>query len=224
MAWHDLLFAHWALPAATLRPLVPKELEIDTFEGVAWLGVLPFRMTRVGAFPVPPVPAVASFPETNVRTYVKRGDTSGIWFLSLDAANPLAVRAARRLFGLPYYDARMSCRREGDVVLYRSTRTHAGAPPARLTAAYGPKGEDYAARPGDLDHWLTERYRFFTVAPDGAVRSVLVRHRPWTLAPATARFAENTMATPFGIDLQRPPDDLRFSRRLDVVALHPVAA
>jgi uncharacterized protein YqjF (DUF2071 family) len=222
MAWHDLLFAHWAVPAEILRPLVPAELEIDAFGGTAWLGVIPFRMTRVGAFPVPPVPAVASFPETNVRTYVTRDGKPGIWFLSLDAGNPLAVRAARRLFGLPYYDARMSCRREGDAILYRSTRTHRGAPPARLSAAYGPSGTDYQAREGDLDHWLTER--FFTVSPAGAVRSVSVRHRPWTLAPATVRFAENTMTEAFGLDLSRPPDDVRFSRRLDVVSVHPVAA
>src|SRR5262245_4554326 len=108
MSWHDLLFAHWPVPVAAMRALVPAPLEVDTFDGAAWIGVVPFRMTRVGPLWLPPIPGVSSFAELNVRTYVTRDDKPGVWFFSLDAANPLAVRTARRFFHLPYFHAAMS--------------------------------------------------------------------------------------------------------------------
>src|SRR5881394_3715955 len=124
MRWHDLLFAHWPVEAARLREFVPPGLAIETFDGAAWLGVVPFRMSHVRARCLPPVPGLSAFPELNVRTYVRaEGDgCPGVWFFSLDAASRAAVRAARAVFGLAYMDARMSCRREGESVAYESRR------------------------------------------------------------------------------------------------------
>src|SRR5947207_5168170 len=62
-AWRDLLFAHWPVPAEALRPLVPPALEVETFDGTAWIGVVPFRMTGVMRRPLPDVPGVSAFPE-----------------------------------------------------------------------------------------------------------------------------------------------------------------
>src|SRR5688500_5474109 len=124
MRWHELLFMHWPVPAAALRPLIPAGLELDTFDGSAWLGVVPFRMSGIRRRLLPPVPGTAAFPELNVRTYVTAGAKPGVWFFSLDAANRLAVRVARWTFHLPYYDATMSCTRDrAGEVAYRSTRT-----------------------------------------------------------------------------------------------------
>src|SRR5882757_5465385 len=98
--WHNLLFAHWTVPVATLRPLVPQQLEIDTFREKAWLGVVPFRMSGVRLRGTPAVPGLSCFPELNVRTYVIRDGMPGVWFFSLDAANLLVVWAARAMFHL----------------------------------------------------------------------------------------------------------------------------
>src|SRR6266849_3667248 len=103
--WHDLLFAHWPVEAAALRSLIPPALELETFDGAAWLGIIPFRMTGVTPRWVPPLPWFSAFLELNVRTYVSDGTKPGVWFFSLDAANSFAVAAGRRLFSLPYYRA-----------------------------------------------------------------------------------------------------------------------
>src|SRR5688572_24753277 len=108
MRWEDLLFAHWPLPAEVLRPLLPPELELDTFGGHAYLGVVPFRMSDVAPRGLPAIPGQSAFPELNVRTYVTHRGRSGVWFLSLDAASALTVAGARLFFHLPYVHARMT--------------------------------------------------------------------------------------------------------------------
>src|SRR5258708_39761925 len=112
--WHDLLFAHWAWPGESVRALIPPELELDTFNGHAWVGVIPFWMSRVHVRGLPPIPTAGTFPELNVRTYVrgaKRGTSTqekpGVYFFSLDAASILAVLGARAWVGLPYFYADM---------------------------------------------------------------------------------------------------------------------
>jgi len=218
MSWHDLLFAHWPVDRATLRASVPEALELDLHEGTAWLGVVPFRMTRMGPRLLPPIPGLHAFAELNVRCYVVRDGRPGVWFFSLDAAQRLAVRVARRFFHLPYYDARMSCVADGDAIEYRSERTHAHAPPARFAARYAPSGPVCAARAGGLDHFLTERYCLYARGGDGRLRRVDIAHAPWPLAPATVRVDANTMATSLGFDLGAPPARVLFARRLDVVS------
>ena len=94
-SWHDLLFAHWQIDAARMRPHVPAALEIDTFEGQAWIAVVPFRMSGVRLRFTPALPWLSAFPELNVRTYVVAERKRGVWFFSLDAGNPLAVAMAR---------------------------------------------------------------------------------------------------------------------------------
>src|SRR5262245_64711331 len=108
--WNDLLFAHWRVDTAQLASMVPAPLELDTFEGEAWIGIVPFHMTNVSPRGVPALPYVSAFPELNVRTYVRVGDKPGVYFFSLDAGNALAVGAARALFGLPYHTAAIDVR------------------------------------------------------------------------------------------------------------------
>src|ERR1700674_1035433 len=94
-SWPDLLFAHWPVDAEKLRALIPERLEIDTFDGRAWLAVVPFRMTNVRLRGTPAVPWLSAFPELNMRTYVTYDGEPGVWFFSLDAGNSLAVAIAR---------------------------------------------------------------------------------------------------------------------------------
>ena len=221
MRWHDLLFMHWPVPEAALRPLVPPTLNIDTFDGTAWIGVVPFHMSGVRPRFVPEFAPLSDFPELNVRTYVTAADRPGIWFFSLDAHNPLAVRVARATFKLPYFDAKMSCRKEGEEVRYRSVRTHWGAPPAQVAARYAPAGEPFESRPGSLESFLTERYCLYAADKKDRVRRGDVHHRLWPLRPAWAEVEKLAMTEQIGLKLPQTEPLLHFSERLDVLAWLP---
>src|SRR5262245_38851714 len=173
MTWQHLLFAHWPVAPEALRPLVPPALALDTFEGCAWVGVVPFAMSGVRPRLVPPLPWVSRFLELNVRTYVtaraRDGESKpGVYFFSLDAANPIAVAAARWRYRLPYFKARMQLALAGDEVRYASRRTHRGAPSATFEASYRPIGPVFRAQAGTIDDWLTARYWLYTVDAEGA--------------------------------------------------------
>ncbi len=223
-AWHDLLFAHWPIAPEPLRGRLPRALELDTFDGTAWVGVVPFRMSGVRLRGTPPLPWFSAFPELNVRTYVKYGERPGVWFLSLDAARWLAVAVARAWFCLPYYRARMSCTRDGGDVVYTSLRTEAGTPKAELAARYGPRGDVFPARPGTLEHWLTERYCLYTLSRRGHVMLAEIDHSRWALQPAEAIFEKNTMTQAHGIELPARAPFVHFARRQDVVVWAPQRA
>jgi uncharacterized protein YqjF (DUF2071 family) len=218
--WHDLLFAHWPLPPEALRPLVPPELPLDTRDGAAWIGVVPFGMRDVRLRGLPGIPGASAFPEMNVRTYVTVGGKAGVWFFSLDAASLLAVMSARAAVGLPYYWARMSIERAGDQVRYESRRIGSG-PPAAFAAGYGPTGPARTAAPGSLDSWLTDRYCLYTVR-GGVIRRLEIDHPPWPLRPAAASFSRNEVALASGVALPDRPPLLHFADRLEVRFWAPV--
>ncbi|MGI9625880.1 MAG: YqjF family protein [Longimicrobiales bacterium] len=213
-SWRDLLFIHWPVPAATLERHLPGGLALDQFDGTAWIAVVPFRMTGVSLRGVPDLPRLSAFPEINVRTYVTAGGRPGVWFLSLDAANWWAVKAARRLFHLPYYHASMSCRAEAGVVDYSSVRKE--SPEAEFKGRYWPSGPVEEALPGTLEHWLTERYALYASDGDGTLGRADIHHAPWPLQPATAEVERDTMLAPYGISVAGEPL-LHFASRLDVV-------
>jgi len=217
--WQDLLFAHWRLPTSVVRPNVPGELPLDEFDGSAWVGVTPFRLTGLRARWTCPLPVFSSFPELNVRTYVTVGGKPGIHFFSLDAGSALAVTAARRFYRLPYFWSEMSARSQGDEVEYRSRRR--GNAGARFAARYRPEGPELPTRPGTLEHFLTERYCLYTVDA-GVVLRADIHHPPWPLQPAAAALLENTMA-PTGIEFEGPPL-LHFAARQDVLIWAPERA
>jgi uncharacterized protein len=211
-SWLELLFAHWPVPASSLQRFVPPALKIQEHEGTSWVGVVPFRMTGVMRRPLPDVPGISAFPELNVRLYVEYDGKPGVWFLSLDATNALAVWAARRFFHLPYFRARMALRREGDTVHYESRREGAS-----FIGSYRPIAEPVLAEAGSLEHWLTERYCLYALAPDGSLFRNEVHHATWPLQRAEAEIRESTMLEFHGIDVSGPPPLLHYASRLDVV-------
>ena len=220
--WHDLLFAHWPIDAAHLATKIPSPLELDLFQGQAWLGIVPFRMTNVTARGVAPWPWVSAFPELNVRTYVRVRDQPGVYFFSLDAGNPLAVCAARTLFQLPYYWAHMTlvAADNGHRTIRYSSRRRASD--AELVASYRPDGPAFQARAGTIEHFLTERYCLYTVDRHARASRLEIHHPPWRLQPATAVCRVNTMTDRLGIRLPSSAPLLHFATRQDVVAWRPV--
>jgi hypothetical protein len=214
--WYDLLFAHWPVPVALLRALVPPTLAIDTFDGEAWLGIIPFHMT-VRLRGLPAVPGLSAFPELNVRTYVTVEGKPGVFFFSLDAGNRLIVAIARQWYRLPYFRARMTVDGAGDAVRYASRRIHQDAPPAEFAAQYRPVGDVFRAPTSSLAHWLTERYCLYTPGSRGRLRRGEIHHEPWPLQPAAARLDRNTMTLGHDIPLPATAPLLHFARRLRVI-------
>ncbi len=217
-SWHDLLFAHWPVDPAKLQGVMPAGLPLDTFEGKAWVGVVPFRMSGIQLRGLPVVPFTSAFAELNVRTYVSVGGKPGVFFFCLDASNPLAVEVARRWYHLPDFRAKMSAKKEGNNIIYASERTDRRGQPARFQASYGPTSEIDLTRPGTIESWLTERYALYAVSKKGRVYRGEIHHQQWPLQPAQADIRMNTMSQAHGIELPDSPPLLHFSRRLDVVA------
>ncbi len=213
--WHDLLFAHWPVAAAALRPFVPATLEIQEFNGTSWVGFVPFRMTGVTLRGWPSIPGLSAFAEMNLRLYVEHQGRAGVWFISLDAFKRPAVWAARRFYNLPYFFARMRLRHVRDQVHYDAAR-ESSAPPVEFRGEYGPTGAVYQSRRGSLDHFLTERYCLYAQDRRGRLTTVEIHHAPWPLQPARLNVDRCTVASAQGIDVSGEPI-VHFARRLDVV-------
>jgi uncharacterized protein YqjF (DUF2071 family) len=218
MRWRDLLFAHWKADAAVLRGLIPQGLELDLFEGQAYIGAVPFTMEDVSPRFVPALPGLHAFPEINLRTYVTAGGKPGVWFFSLDAAQKLAVRVARRWFHLPYFDARFEILHRSAGIEYSSLRTHSGAPGAAFSARYRATGPVYQSVAGTLDCWLTERYCLYAADSEGRIYRGDIDHDPWPLQSAEAEVRANTLGEALGIDMRGPPVTLHYAESLDVRA------
>jgi uncharacterized protein YqjF (DUF2071 family) len=214
--WDELLFAHWRAPADALRAHLPAGLELDEFQGEAWLGVTPFRITGLRARGLPPLPIASIFLELNTRTYVTVEDKPGIWFFSLDAESEIAVEAARRGYKLPYFRARMSADWEDGWLAYESRRKDSRGAPAAWRARYRPIGDVLDPDPASLAYFLTERYCLYTTDEAGRLHRAEIHHPPWPLQPAEAEISENTMP-PEGIELVDDAPLLHFSERQDVV-------
>jgi uncharacterized protein YqjF (DUF2071 family) len=211
--WLDLLFAHWSIPVEALRPAVPAELPLDTFDGRAWIGVTPFEVSGLRLVGTPPVPGLSRFAETNVRTYTTVSDRPGIYFLSLDAASFAAVAGARLTYRLPYFRARMSIQRAGGEIRYRTRRIGGRA---ELAARYRADGPPVNPRPGTLEHFLTERYCLYTFDSRRRMLRADIHHPPWPLQPAVGEIQRNTMTAAHAIELAGEPL-LHFAARQDVL-------
>jgi uncharacterized protein YqjF (DUF2071 family) len=210
--WARLLFLHWPVETQLLRDLIPTALEIDTFDGQAFVGLIPFTMTGVRPTWAPPVVGLSSFHEVNVRTYVHRaGRDPGVWFFSLDAANAIAVRIARGLWKLPYHYARMSLAshplstRGGEAIWeYQSQRLWPGPTPAGCHARYAAAGSPSASIPGTVEHFLVERYFLYTRSGSRILRGQ-VHHAPYPLQGAAVHELEDSLVSAAGIPVAGSP-------------------
>jgi uncharacterized protein len=178
--WEDTLWAHWRVPVEELRPRVPGELEIEEHDGSAWIGIVFFRVRALRARGVLPLPALSSFLQLNVRTYVRGPDgLPGVWFFSIDASSRLAALGVRSVYRLPAFHARMVLDRSGD---WRDTEcARIGERGKVFSGRYRPAGGIFRAEPDSLEWFLVERYRLYT----GSERTE-IHHDRWPLQPAAA--------------------------------------
>lgn len=213
--WSKLLFLHWEVPAQWLTPTLPAGLHLDTFEGRAYLGVVPFAMERVRPRFLPCVPGLSWFLELNLRTYVYDDlGRPGVWFYSLDANQPVAVELARKLFHLPYQHAQMTARQDKEFLDY-SSRRKGGQETARYR--YQGSGEVREAEAGSVEFFLLERYLLFSEHRRSGLKIGQVHHRPYPFQAAvcdglsTLPFTWNQFTAP-----ESPPVSALYSRGVDV--------
>lgn len=203
--WHHLLFLHWEVPAEELQKLVPPELTIDTYEGKAYVGLIPFTMTGVRPILTPPLPWISSFHEVNVRTYVHlRGRDPGVWFFSLDASSSIAVAAARATYKLPYFHSGIDFFASNTAIPTIDFVSHRddprGAGPANLRIRYRPmEGIITHASPGTIEHFLIERYILYSSDENHHLHRARVHHQPYPLQRAEFDDLEETLIWSAGI-------------------------
>lgn len=213
--WGKLLFMHWPINAKLLRPLIPPQLQIDTFDGSAWIGVIPFTMWGIRASFLPPIPGTSAFHELNVRTYVTCNGIPGIWFFSLDAANRLAVWGARKSYSLPYFNARMSLRQNGNAIKYSSTREDKRGSPASFDATWTIAERLPQSQPGSPEFFLTERYCLYS-EHGGEIYRARIHHHPWTLQTAELISFESSMTEAQGLPTPKGKPLLHYAEKLSV--------
>lgn len=216
--WKHLLFASWPIAPDEMRRHVPPNFKLDTFDGKAWLSLVPMHMEDLHFRFLPPVPGTSNFPEINVRTYVRvpgRNGTAerrGVFFFSIDAACWLGSIVARWLFHTPYQYARMKLTERGTyhhMVADRKGSSRLAA--ARFIATYGPTGEPSEPADGSLAAFLVDRDTAFAISR-GTIYWGPVKHPPWKLADAEAEIEVNTLAAAAGIALPNVKPELHYSR------------
>lgn len=220
--WHHLLFLHWEVPAAELQSLIPHPLRVDTFEGKAYVGLVPFTLTGVRAVLTPPLPWISSFHEINVRTYVHLdGRDPGVWFFSLDASSSIAVAAGRAAYKLPYFDAEIDLVASAEAnpeVTFRSTRTDVrGMRPAGAHLRYrGAEGPATPAAVGTLEHFLVERYILYSQDEERRLHRARVHHAPYPIQKAELLGMEETLIWAAGIRRAEQPAHRHYAREVNV--------
>jgi uncharacterized protein len=209
-SWNDVSFLHWRYDPAVVRPLLPPGLELDVCEGSAWVGLVPFYISRLRP--------LSNFPETNVRTYATdRTGKSGVWFFSLDAARILAVIGARVGFALPYFWARMRVTSDGATVRYRSERLTRRRPAmSNIEVRIG----DPTVEQSELEIFLTMRLRLYAMRA-GRLWKTDVEHQPWPLQRATAVKVEESLVRAAGLPAPTGAPLTHYAKRVDVLVGPP---
>jgi uncharacterized protein YqjF (DUF2071 family) len=213
--WGKLLFMHWRIDERRIRPLIPERLEIDTFDGSAWIAIAPFTMWDIRAFPpfIPPLPGLSSMHELNVRTYVHFDGVPGVWFFSLDCNSAVAVLGARTFFYLPYYNAEIELQQAGHTIDYRLRRTDE---PAAEFAASWKVGEALpCSQAGSLEFFLTERYCLYS-EHDREIYRARIHHKPWPLKAASLTSFRSTMIESHGLPTPAGEPLLHYAEEISV--------
>jgi uncharacterized protein len=220
--WHHLLFLHWEVPVAELQALLPLRLTADTFEGKAYVGLVPFTLTGVRPIMVPPLPWISSFHEVNVRTYVHcEGRDPGVWFFSLDASSSIAVAAARAAYKLPYFGADIDFHVHPGAfptIDFDSHRTdERGAMPADVHVRYKPmEGPVTPAAPGTLEHFLVERYILYAENEQRDLYRARVHHQPYPVQRVEVSGLQETLIWAAGIKRSEQPAYSHYASEVNV--------
>jgi uncharacterized protein YqjF (DUF2071 family) len=215
--WRQLLFAHWQLPAEMLQRHLPAGLELDTFEGAAWVSVVAFRLKGVRLRGLPPISPFSNFLELNFRTYVRFVGQPAIYFLTIHAGNRLAVSMARCLTPLPYAFAQMAYERYQEVWRFVSHRKVDKGGQLLFRAEFEPTAEAHEAMADSLDAWLLERYFAYVSDAHRGLYRMAVQHPRWQVQDVTLHSATIGLDDAWGFNLAPHPDKMHFCEAVDAL-------
>jgi uncharacterized protein len=204
--WRNLLFYSWPVAPSALAPLLPAGLTVDEFEGHGWVSLVPFLMDDLHLRYLPPIPGTSTFPEVNLRTYVRFRNEIGVYFFSIDAASWLGAVAARLVFHLPYFRAQIRLdQKDGGFRLASARRTRPGSPAAAVDVSWRAKGSLHHPEAGSLEEFLLERYASFAPASSGHLYRGPLLHSDWQIQDAEADVSVGTLITAAGLAAPRDP-------------------
>jgi uncharacterized protein YqjF (DUF2071 family) len=221
MTWLDLFFASWRVPVEAARSVLPRGLELDTFDGTAWVTMVPMRVTGMHWRGIPPIPGMDGFRELNLRTYVRQNGKPGVCFLSIECPAGLSDWIARQFFGVPYHFAQMITFNDSDFFHYASERLLKDRTSATFFAKFRALEGGHQPVPNTIEHFLLERYASYFVHQGKTYRGE-IQHEKWNVQPAEAFIEVNTIADAAGLQLSARPDHVAFVARTDTLIFPPV--
>lgn len=211
--WKDLAYIHWRYDPAVVQALLPEGLLADTYDGSAWVGLIPFSMRGIGLPKLPGIPYLGSFPEVNVRTYVTCNGVPGVWFFSLDVNRLLPAVVARTTYRLPYCWGRASNTLKNDVL---TTEVRRWWPRGTATLALKIRIGGKIEQPNELQDFLSARWRLFSLAGRKKLRSAPVSHEPWMLFAAEIEHIEDSLVVAAGLPQPEGTPHVMFSPGVSV--------
>lgn len=218
--WGKLLFMHWPIPAGFLRPIIPSRLEIDTWDGTAWVALTPFTLWNVRANGMPAIPGLDAFHECNVRTYVHLDGVPGVWFLSLDATKTIPVLAARMLYALNYLKAHIDLCQVGTCINYSLKRPAQNNAGAELEVSWNIGEALGTPEPDSREFFFVERYCLYAGANRPLSRA-RIWHVPWELRAATLNTLRSSLLESHGLPTPDRPPIIHYAEEREVLIYAP---
>jgi uncharacterized protein YqjF (DUF2071 family) len=215
-SWNNLLLCHWPIDPALIRPKVPAELELDLFDGQAWIGLIPMFMGEIRLRDLS-IPTEPNFPELNFRTYVRYGGRTGVYFFAIYAQALFADFGARAFFHTPYMPALVEFEQSQDGFHLGVHRELTLPPHAKFDAVYKPKGAPFPCPPGSIEAFLSERYSAFAKTLTGKIVRGDLIHDPWQIQDVDAEVRENTILAREGFNLPVEPAQMHYAPGVQVV-------
>ncbi len=210
--WRDLAYIHWRYAPDVVQGLLPAGLEVDTYDGSAWVGLIPFSMRGIGVPRLPAVPYFGSFPEINVRTYVRRDGVPGVWFFSLDVNRLIPAVVARTTYLLPYCWGRAANRIEGGLLRSDVERRWPVRARSHTTVRIG----ESIDKPDDLAVFLSARWGLYSRGVFGGLMYAPVDHEPWPLQRAELESIDQNVVQAAGLPAPSGDPHVMFSRGVSV--------
>lgn len=215
--WRDVLFSHWPVSPEALKPYIPAPLKLDTFDSFGWIGIVLFAMDGIYPRGFPFLSLVPKFAEVNVRTYVHYNGKPGVLFMSLDVGDWASLNIAKRWYHLPYSQANVSYQQKHHVFHFEGRRKEQNNIPVLLRGSFTPHSEIFFPKEGRIDHWVTERYCLYSTDKRGNLFRGEIHHPPWPLQKADVDIIENTLFTPFQLDMEGEKPLSHYSKGVDTV-------
>lgn len=219
--WRDLLFASWSMPIEDVRALVPSQLEVDSYDGRAWVSLVPMRVEGAHFRDVAPIMGLEHFCEINFRTYVKIGDERGVYFITIDCSDAIADWLGNKLFGAPFIRANIAMVEQDGEFYFISRRTQSEMPRADFVGGFKPVGDAFETSADPVAQFLLERYFLALSDRDGSVHSVRIHHPDWSVQRAEATVRVNSICSAGGLIIAGPPDHAVYSKGTDTLIYPP---